>query len=98
MPRSNNTLIVLAAHGEHERPMKTTTISALGSNIIVQTLINRYGVNGLTADPIAVMWAVDHTLKMHSVPAVKAALKRLNNKRTAMGKMPAYPHFGHPLF
>lgn len=78
--------------------MATQTRTALDSNIVAQTLVNTYGVSGLAADPVHIEWAVDHALKTHAPAAVKTALSRLNSKRVAMGKMPSYPRYGHPLF
>ncbi len=78
--------------------MATQTRTALDSNIVAQTLVNTYGVSGLAADVITIEWAVDHALKTHASAAVKTALSRLNSKRVAMGKMPSYPRYGHPLF
>ena len=78
--------------------MKPTTRSALDSNIVAQTLVSRYGVGPLAADVTTVEWATDHALKTYAPAVVKTALSRLNSKRVAMGKMPAYPRYGHPLF
>jgi hypothetical protein len=79
-------------------PATKTARTALDSNIVAKTLVDRYGVSGLAADPLTIEWAVDHALKSHAVVAVRTALKRLNNKREALGRMPAFMPYGHPLF
>lgn len=78
--------------------MNTATRTNLDSNIVAQIIVSRYGTGPLAADVTVVEWATDHALKSHAVAAVKTALSRLNNKRVAMGKMPAYPRYGTPLF
>ena len=75
-----------------------TARTALDSNIVAKILVDRYGVSGLAADAVTIEWAVDHALKTHAPVAVKTALKRLNNKRESLGRMPAFMPYGHPLF
>ena len=71
------------------------------ANILCTILETTYGVNGLQTDALYIGWAVDRALDMpdtHNLFDVKIALKKLNQKRTRLGKMPFVPAYGHRLF
>ena len=63
-----------------------------------EVLQSRYGVTVENAPKIAIIWAAEELLKVEPVEVVQKQLSAANRRREKLGKMPAYVHFGHPLF
>jgi hypothetical protein len=65
-----------------------------------RTLSEVYGVGTLAACPITVLWAAHRLVDDlgMTVDAAKSQLSALNARRIKMGRRPAYPPYGDPLF
>ena len=73
-------------------------VARLSLNPIAKILATVYDMTALEADPIYIEWASRRLLETNSTAVVAKALRQINSLRARMGKQPAYPRFGTPLF
>ncbi len=75
--------------------MKTTTNTKA---TLSSTIENTYGVSEIEADAVVVEWAATKLADKVGVDAAAKAWKRLNAKRTRMGRHTTIPQWGTPFF
>ena len=74
--------------------MKTT----LNNKVLENLVANRYGVNALNCDAIAIEWAAGKLAETHGVEFAAKEWKRVNARRYKLGKYTTIPQYGTALF